>query len=68
MKNKDKILKDRNDRSKAFEKNWNEQKERDQVVMPIDDLPLEEIKTEKKEERDNKGSKDTSTSEAKEME
>jgi hypothetical protein len=67
-KNKDKILEERNDRSKAFEENWDEQKERDQIVMPIDELPLKEINTEKKEERAKKESKDTSTSEAKEME
>ncbi|WP_108671966.1 hypothetical protein [Peribacillus acanthi] len=68
MTEKDRILEERNNRSKAFKKNWHEQKERDQVIMPIDDLPLEEINTEKKEEREKERTKDTSTSEAKEME
>lgn len=64
MKNseKDKILRDRNDKSKAFQENWDEQLERDQVVMPIDDLPIDEIKYENEEERQPEETKDNSTS------
>lgn len=50
---KDKILEERNDKSKAFQKNWEDQKIRDQVVMPIDDLPLEDIEMEKKKNEIN---------------
>lgn len=60
---KDKILEERNDKSKAFQKNWEDQKIRDQVVMPIDDLPLEDIEMEKKEERNKHETKDDSSSE-----
>ncbi|WP_409304485.1 hypothetical protein [Peribacillus sp. SCS-155] len=60
---KDKILQERNQKDKAFRENWQEQKERDQVVMPIDDLPLEDISMEYKEERDKEDTKDQSSSE-----
>lgn len=60
--NKDKALLERNDKEKAFKENEKKQKDRDQLVMPIDELPLEEIKYEKEEERDKKGSKDRSSS------
>ncbi|RFU64312.1 hypothetical protein [Bacillus sp. V59.32b] len=64
MKNseKDQVLEERNDKSKAFKENWEKQKERDQVVMPIDDLPLEDIEMEKEEERDKEDTKDRSSS------
>ncbi|KMJ59705.1 hypothetical protein AB685_02225 [Bacillus sp. LL01] len=64
MKNqsKDKELLERNEKEKAFKENEEKQKNRDQLVMPIDELPLEEIKYEEEEERDKKGSKDRSTS------
>ncbi|MCG1023102.1 hypothetical protein [Sutcliffiella horikoshii] len=60
--NKDKALLERNEKEKAFKENEKKQKNRDQLVMPIDELPLEEIKYEKEEERDKKGSKDRSSS------
>ncbi|WP_241773249.1 hypothetical protein [Bacillus sp. LL01] len=59
---KDKELLERNEKEKAFKENEEKQKNRDQLVMPIDELPLEEIKYEEEEERDKKGSKDRSTS------
>ncbi|CAH0344297.1 hypothetical protein [Bacillus sp. CECT 9360] len=64
MKNseKDQVLEERNDKSKAFKENWEKQKERDQVVMPIDDLPLEDIDMEKEEERDKEETKNRSSS------
>ncbi len=59
---KEKTLLERNEKEKAFKENEKKQKNRDQLVMPIDELPLEEIKYEKEEERDKKGSKDRSSS------
>jgi hypothetical protein len=59
---KDRVLEERNDKSKAFKEDWEKQKERDQVVMPIDDLPLEDIKMEKAEERNKEKTKDQSSS------
>lgn len=61
-KEKEKILEERNDKSKAFKEDQKKQLERDQVVMPIDDLPLEEIKYEHEEERNKKETKHRSTS------
>lgn len=61
-KEKEKILEERNDKSKAFKEDQKKQLERDQVVMPIDDLPLEEIKYENEEERNKKETKHRSTS------
>jgi hypothetical protein len=62
-KEKDQILKERNEKGKAFKEDWQEQQERDQVVMPVDDIPLEDIKLEYKEERDKEDTKDQSSSE-----
>ncbi|XKE47846.1 hypothetical protein LG279_11930 [Sutcliffiella horikoshii] len=59
---KEKTLLERNEKDKAFKENKKKQKNRDQLVMPIDELPLEDIKYEKEEERDKKGSKDRSSS------
>lgn len=59
---KEKTLLERNEKDKAFKENKKNQKNRDQLVMPIDELPLEDIKYEKEEERDKKGSKDRSSS------
>lgn len=59
---KEKTLLERNEKDKAFKKNETNQKKRDQLVMPIDELPLEEIKYEKEEERNKKSSKDRSSS------
>ncbi|MEA3319091.1 MAG: hypothetical protein U9Q88_03610 [Bacillota bacterium] len=59
---KEKALLERNKKDKAFKKNEKSQKNRDQLVMPIDELPLEDIKYEEEEERDKKGSKGRSSS------
>ncbi|MBM7619482.1 tRNA U34 2-thiouridine synthase MnmA/TrmU [Bacillus tianshenii] len=60
---KDKELLERNEKDKAFKENEKEQKRRDQLVMPIDELPLEDIKYEAEEEKKKKDSKDDSSSE-----
>ncbi|MGE7183441.1 hypothetical protein ACQKKK_05420 [Peribacillus sp. NPDC006672] len=62
-KDKEKYLEERNDKSKAFKKNQEKQLERDQVVMPIEDLPIDEINYERQEERNKKETKHRSTSE-----
>ncbi|MCK1993041.1 hypothetical protein [Peribacillus muralis] len=62
-KDKEKYLVERNDKSKAFKENKEKQLERDQVVMPIEDLPIDEIKYERQEERNKKETKHRSTSE-----
>lgn len=62
-KDKEKYLEERNDKSKAFKENQEKQLERDQVVMPIEDLPIDEIKYEREEERNKKETKQRSTSE-----
>ncbi|MED3688032.1 hypothetical protein P4534_04170 [Peribacillus butanolivorans] len=53
-KDKEKFLEECNNRSKAFKENQEKQLERDQVVMPIEDLPIDEIKYEREEERNKK--------------
>ncbi|WP_017729339.1 hypothetical protein [Halalkalibacterium ligniniphilum] len=60
---KDKLLRDRNQTHKAFKSNKEKQKERDQLVMPIDELPLEDIQQEAEEERQKEKSKQRSSSE-----
>ncbi|WP_409294856.1 hypothetical protein V1498_17020 [Peribacillus sp. SCS-26] len=60
---KEETLKSRNDKDKAFRESQEKQLERDQLLMPVDDLPLEDIREEKKEERDGEHSKDESSSE-----
>ncbi|PLS17593.1 hypothetical protein CVD28_11405 [Bacillus sp. M6-12] len=67
MKNseKEQILEERNDKSKAFRENWNEQLKRDQVVMPTEDLPLEDIREEYQEEKNGEKIKDQSSSDKK---
>jgi hypothetical protein len=62
-KDKEKYVEERNDKSKAFKENQEKQLERDQVIMPIDDLPIDEIKYERQEERNKKETKHRSTSE-----
>ncbi len=64
-KKKQQELQNRNDREKAFKESQDKQLERDQLLWPADDLPLEDIKEEKKEERDKHASKNTSSSEKK---
>ncbi|MDN4523808.1 hypothetical protein [Fictibacillus fluitans] len=61
-KKQDKLL-NRNDRNDAFEKSQKKQLERDQLVMPADDLPLEDIEDENAEERNKEETKSTSSSE-----
>ncbi|OIK08699.1 hypothetical protein [Bacillus sp. MUM 13] len=61
-KDKEKYLEERNEKSKAFKEDRETQLERDQTVMPIDDLPLEDIKMENQEERDKEDTKDHSSS------
>ncbi|WP_235864029.1 hypothetical protein [Sutcliffiella halmapala] len=60
---KDKELLERNEKDKAFKEDKKKQIRRDQLVMPIDELPLEEIKYEAEEERKKKESKNRSSSE-----
>jgi hypothetical protein len=62
-KDKEKYLDERNEKSKAFKEDRETQLERDQTVMPIDELPLEDIKMENQEERDKEDTKDHSSSE-----
>ncbi|MGG1571755.1 hypothetical protein [Fictibacillus sp. NRS-1165] len=62
---KQKELLDRNDKDNAFKRSQEKQLERDQLVMPADDLPLEDIKDEKNEERHKEDTKNTSSSERK---
>ncbi|MDN4073848.1 hypothetical protein [Fictibacillus terranigra] len=62
---KQKELLDRNDKDNAFKRSRENQLERDQLVMPADDLPLEDIKDEKNEERHKDDTKNTSSSERK---
>ncbi|WP_417900064.1 hypothetical protein ABN702_07330 [Bacillus haimaensis] len=62
-KRKEKELLERNEKEKAFKENEKKQKRRDQLVMPIDELPLEDIKYEAEEEKKKKDSKEDSSSE-----
>ncbi|WP_035321942.1 hypothetical protein [Peribacillus kribbensis] len=62
---KERYLEERNDTNKAFQKDQQKQLERDQTLMPVDDLPLEDIKEEMREERDRDESKNQSSSEKK---
>jgi hypothetical protein len=64
-KDKDKAVLERNEKDKAFKNDKKKQMRRDQLVMPIDELPLEEIKYEKEEERHKESSKHRSSSEEK---
>ncbi|MFC0470787.1 hypothetical protein ACFFHM_09855 [Halalkalibacter kiskunsagensis] len=60
---KESNAKHRNNENVAFKKSRKKQAERDQLVMPIDELPLEEINHEAKEERNKKKTKKDSSSE-----
>ncbi|WP_180955143.1 hypothetical protein [Peribacillus deserti] len=62
---KEKILAERNNKDKAFRESQQKQLERDQTLMPVDDLPLEDIREEYQEEKDGEKSKDESSSEKK---
>lgn len=48
---------------KETSKNWKEQRNRDQVEQPFDELPLEDIEKEEEERREKKRTKDDSESE-----
>lgn len=61
-KERERVLEERNDKEKAFQKDKQEQKERDQTIMPVDDLPLEDIKQEAEEERNKDQTKNRSSS------
>ncbi|WP_216827681.1 hypothetical protein [Alkalihalobacterium elongatum] len=62
-KEKEKELQNRNQKSQAFKQDWDQQLMRDQLVMPIDEPPLEDIKLEEQEEREKKKTKQQSSSE-----
>ncbi|MDE5415590.1 MULTISPECIES: hypothetical protein [Alkalihalobacterium] len=64
MKNKQKELElqKRNKKSHAFKEDWDKQLERDQMIMPIDEPPLEDVKLEEQEERQKKKTKQHSSS------
>ncbi|MED2973721.1 hypothetical protein P4361_15935 [Fictibacillus sp. B-59209] len=62
---KQKELLDRNDKENAFKQSQEKQLERDQLVMPADELPLEDFEDEQNEERNKKATKKTSSSERK---
>ncbi|MCM3550589.1 Uncharacterised protein [Niallia circulans] len=48
---------------KEASKSWKEQRNRDQVEQPFDELPLEDIEKEEEERREKKRTKDDSESE-----
>ncbi|WP_100373863.1 hypothetical protein [Bacillus sp. FJAT-45037] len=60
---REKVLEERNQKSKAFKDAQEKQIERDQTIMPVDELPLGEIKLEEEEEKNKKATKNRSTSE-----
>lgn len=64
MKNEQKELElqKRNKTSHAFKEDWDEQLKRDQMIMPIDEPPLEDVKLEEQEERQKKKTKQHSSS------
>lgn len=62
-KEKEKILRERNNKLDAFKKDEKTQEERDQLIMPVDELPLEDIKYEVEEEKNKKETKKRSSSE-----
>ncbi|MCM3440319.1 hypothetical protein AB3Z07_06140 [Metabacillus halosaccharovorans] len=62
---REKVQQKKKNNPDRFKKDRESQQEVDQLVMPIDDLPLEDIKEEKREERDKHDTKDQSSSEKK---
>ncbi|WP_332697128.1 hypothetical protein [Halalkalibacter lacteus] len=60
---KESNVKHRNKDKLAFKQSKKKQAERDQLVMPVDELPLEEIKHEAEDERNKKKTKNDSSSE-----
>ncbi|GIN56988.1 hypothetical protein [Lederbergia ruris] len=53
--NRDKVLKERNDRDKAFYQDPEKQAQRDQLVMPIDDISDDLVEKREKNEQDKRG-------------
>lgn len=62
---RDKVQQKKKNNPEKFKKDRKSQLEVDQLVMPIDDLPLEDIKEEMREEKDKHNSKNQSSSEKK---
>ncbi len=62
---RDKVQSKKHNNPERFKKDRESQLEVDQLVMPIDDLPLEDIKEERREEKDKHDTKDQSSSEKK---
>jgi hypothetical protein len=62
---REKIQQKKKNNPKKFKCDRESQQEVDQLVMPIDDLPLEDIKEEKREEKDKHKTKNQSSSEKK---
>ncbi|MBU7591343.1 hypothetical protein [Metabacillus halosaccharovorans] len=62
---REKVQQKKKNNPDRFKKDRESQQEVDQLVMPIDDLPLEDIKEEKREERDKHDTKNQSSSEKK---
>ncbi|KMK75331.1 hypothetical protein [Alkalihalobacillus pseudalcaliphilus] len=58
-----KPLKTNKKESAKFKKNLEQQKKVDQTTMPIDELPLEELKEEMKDEKNKEKTKNRSSSE-----
>lgn len=52
-----KALDERNDKDKAFREDQEKQAERDQLVMPVDDLSNELLEDREENERDKRGTK-----------
>ncbi|GIN73637.1 hypothetical protein J14TS2_41120 [Bacillus sp. J14TS2] len=53
--NREKALEERNERDKAFYQDPEKQAQRDQLVMPIDDISDDLVEKREKNERDKKG-------------
>ncbi|MCR2822600.1 hypothetical protein [Lederbergia panacisoli] len=52
-----KTLEERNDQDKAFKEDSEKQAQRDQLLMPIDDISDELVEEREKDEQDKRGSK-----------
>ncbi|MBS4178647.1 hypothetical protein [Lederbergia citrea] len=54
--NRDKVLRERNEKDEAFMKDQEKQAQRDQLVMPIDDISDELVEEREENEQDKRGS------------
>ncbi|MBS4205334.1 hypothetical protein [Lederbergia citrea] len=54
--NRDKVLRERNEKDEAFMKDQEKQSQRDQLVMPIDDISDELVEEREENEQDKRGS------------